>query len=77
MNGVIRFFETQNLDVYVKSITLENITAFSFHPFSKCVSVHTTGKKVLKYRANDESIHFKLIKNRINHHQYDCLNILM
>ena len=46
INGVIRFFETKNFDVYVKSITLENITAFSLNPNSKCIAVHTTGKKV-------------------------------
>ncbi len=48
INGELRFFEVRNPDIFVKKITVENLTSFSWNSTSKIVALHASGKTVCK-----------------------------
>ena len=53
VNGEIRFFETNNFNVYVQHIAIENLTSFNMNSISNYIAVHITGKKVCSLSCND------------------------
>lgn len=42
----IYFFENKNFNTISRRIKVENLSSFSMSPVSRCVAIHSAGKKV-------------------------------